>query len=231
MNKGKILLVEDDESLGFLIADNLEVAGYLVTWAKDGQKGQEEALQNQYDLCVLDIMLPHQDGFSLAQAIRKENEFVPILFVTARSLEEDRLKGFEIGGDDYLTKPFSIKELIYRIQVFIRRTKKLEVEAFPPSERIGRFEFYYDLLELRSDQEFYSMTQREADLLHLLLANKNAIVKRSDILEKLWGEDDYFKGRSLDVFISRLRKYLKTDTSLEIRNHHGVGFCLKELPG
>lgn len=229
MTKGKILLVEDNDSLGFLIVDNLQEAGYDVTWARDGKQGEDEALNHTYDLCVLDIMLPHQDGFGLAAAIREVNEFIPIIFVTARSMEEDRLKGFEIGGDDYLTKPFSIRELLYRIQVFIRRTKSEPVTHVPSPDKIGHFSFCHELLELRSPVETFSMTQREADLLHVLIANKDAIVKRSEILEKLWGEDDYFKGRSLDVFISRLRKYLRSDPRLEIRNLHGVGFSLKQL--
>ena len=227
--KPKILLVEDDESLGFVTMDNLEEEGYNVVWAKEGQSGLEFFGREEFDLCILDVMLPRQDGFSLAREIRGQNEFIPILFLTARSMEEDRLRGFEIGGDDYLTKPFSMKELVYRIRVFIRRTQQTKKENQTPVETLGIFSFNYDMLELRTGQDAIMMTQREADLLHLLVVNKNTIVKRSDILENLWGEDDYFKGRSLDVFISRLRKYLKADPSIEVRNHHGVGFCLKEF--
>ena len=229
MKKGRVLLIEDDKSLGFLVRDNLEASNYEVEWVQNG-KDVEKTMTENFDLCLIDVMLPGMDGFSIANEIRSQNEFIPILFVTARSKEEDRLKGFEIGGDDYITKPFSIKELLYRVVVFMRRSKPSPLEQTTGWVKIGTFEFSRDHLMLRSEELSYHLTQREADLLHILQVSTGDIVKRKDILEAIWGEDDYFKGRSLDVFISRLRKYLKTDTNLEIRNHHGVGFSLIILP-
>lgn len=225
MTKTRLLLVEDDESLGFLMEDNLLAASFDVTWIKHGVEASRLDFR-QFDVCIIDVMLPGMDGFSIAQQIRQTNEFVPILFVTARSREEDRLKGFEIGGDDYITKPFSLKELLYRVEVFVRRTQPNIPTQKGSWKTIGSFNFSVEHLLLKTDGSNYPLTQREAELLDMLIQSAGNIVKRKDILEKLWGEDDYFKGRSLDVFISRLRKYLKTDENLEIRNHHGVGFSL-----
>ncbi len=225
--RGKILLVEDDESLGFVTKDNLEQSGYEVCWSKEGREGSEAFFDNDFDLCILDVMLPHLDGFSLARNIREANEFVPILFLTARSMEEDRLRGFEIGGDDYITKPFSIQELLYRVEVFMRRSKPLVREKAVSEILIGGYHFDIENLLLSWNDESQSLTKMEADLLNCLYDSRNELVKRSDILIKIWGEDDYFKGRSLDVFISRLRKYLQKDPNIEIRNHHGVGFTLR----
>ncbi len=164
------------------------------------------------------------DGFNLAKNIREKDEFIPIIFLTARSLEEDKLKGFEIGGDDYVTKPFSIKELTHRVRVFLRRS----VHHNKPGEeiQIGKYKFDSVNLTLSDAFKMIDLTQIEADLLKLLATNCNKLVTREDILVRIWGENDYFKGRSLDVFITRLRKYLKEDSALEIRNHHGVGFTL-----
>ena len=228
MKEARILLVEDDESLGFVTKDNLESAGYQVNWSRHGREGMEAFSHGKYDLCILDVMLPKLDGFSLAKHIRKEDEFVPILFLTARSMEEDRLRGFEIGGDDYITKPFSIRELLYRVEVFIRRSDSIQGFNAQPQGRllIGEYEFNPRDLELRIADEAITLTKMEADLLSMLVENKNALVQRSDILVRIWGEDDYFKGRSLDVFISRLRKYLQKDERIRIQNHHGVGFSL-----
>ncbi|MFY0685943.1 MAG: response regulator transcription factor [Cyclobacteriaceae bacterium] len=225
--KGNILLVEDDESLGFVTSDSIQHEGYAVTWAKNGTDGENEFLKGTFDLCILDVMLPYQDGFNLAKKIRAKNEFVPILFLTARSMEQDRLKGFEIGGDDYIPKPFSLPELIYRIKVFMRRSERKEEMSSAENESIiGEYKFQLSNLTLSHHQEVLNLTKIEADLLAMLFQNKNALVKREDILVEIWGENDYFKGRSLDVFISRLRKYLNQDDSIEIKNHHGVGFQL-----
>ncbi|CAN0259967.1 unnamed protein product [Chrysoparadoxa australica] len=168
--------------------------------------------------------MPRMDGFNLARKIRERDELVPIIFLTAKSLEDDKLKGFEIGGDDYITKPFSIKELTHRINVFLRRTESTN----HPTERVtlGHFDFDKGNLILSNSSQEIHLTQIEADLLSLLLANTNKLLKREEILVRIWGENDYFKGRSLDVFITRLRKYLKADPAIEIRNHHGVGFTL-----
>lgn len=221
-----ILLAEDDQNLGFMIQDNLESLGHSVTWCSDGSTALDSFSSSDFEICVLDVMMPKMDGFELATRIREKNEIVPIIFLTAKSQEEDRLSGFEIGGDDYITKPFSIKELSYRINVFLRRNsidKKVEIDR---EVKFGTSSFDPKNLIYTFDGESQSLTQMEANLLNLLIVNKNELIKRETILETIWGENDYFKGRSLDVFITRLRKYLKKDTCLEIRNHHGVGFSL-----
>ncbi len=224
--KAHLLYVEDDASLGFVTRDNLELQGYEVTHFEDGQEAINAIENHQFDLCILDVMLPGVDGFTIAEEIRKFDTQVPIIFLTAKSLKEDKIKGLKLGADDYITKPFSIEELILKIEVFLRR-RTIVAPTSAKNFRFGTYEFDYDNLDLINDGESKSLTQREADLLKLFLEQPNQVIKRSDILEKLWGEDDYFLGRSLDVFISRLRKYLKDDESLKIENIHGVGFRFK----
>ncbi|MEM9327294.1 MAG: response regulator transcription factor [Bacteroidota bacterium] len=225
MAKGRILIAEDDESLGFVIQDGLAQEGYAVVWSKNGEDAWELFEQGAFDLCVLDVMMPRLDGFELAQRIRTRDEFVPILFLTALEMEDDRLRAFEIGGDDYVTKPFSLKELVYRIAVFMRRSgSKRESGEFI---QIGGYQLDLRNLKLTHEVGEITLTQMEAKLLHMLCERSNDLVKREDILIRIWGENDYFKGRSLDVFISRLRKYLRHDTTLSIENHHGVGFTLR----
>jgi DNA-binding response OmpR family regulator len=220
----KIFYVEDDEALSFITKDQLEEQGYEVHHFAEGMSAVKAFLPNEYDLAILDIMLPNIDGFEIASNIRKTDEMIPILFLSAKSLEEDRLKGFEIGADDYLTKPFSMEELLYKIKVFLKRSVREE----PLNEvvRLGDFTFDTNLLKLQKDDDVYDMTSKEADLLLLLLKHKNQTVKREDILIKLWGKNDYFLGRSLDVFISRLRKYLSSDNNISIETQRGVGFRL-----
>lgn len=221
-----LLYVEDDESLGFVTRDNLEQQGYTITHCVDGNSASEAIRAGGFDLAVLDVMLPEKDGFTLAEEIRKFDKQTPIIFLTAKSLKEDKLRGLKLGGDDYITKPFSIEELMLKIDIFLRRrniTEKQTTNNF----RLGTFEFDYPNLELMHSDVNKTLTQREADLLKFLIENKNQVLKRSDILERIWGEDDYFLGRSLDVFISRLRKYLKLDESIKIENIHGVGFRFK----
>ncbi|MEM9931539.1 MAG: response regulator transcription factor, partial [Bacteroidota bacterium] len=219
-----ILYVEDDESLSFVTRDHLELQGYQVTHCPDGRTAEVAIEQGEFDICLLDVMLPETDGFALARKIRQQNTQVPILFLTAKSLKEDRLHGLRLGADDYITKPFSIEELILKIEVFLRRSRV--VDAPPPSEfQLGNYVFNYKNLELRLSEDVRRLTQKEADLLRYLIQHKNQVVKRGDILEEIWGENDYFLGRSLDVFISRLRKYLRGDESLRVENIHGVGFC------
>ncbi|NBC08235.1 MAG: response regulator [Bacteroidetes bacterium] len=227
--KAHILYVEDDESLSYVTKDNLELQGYQVTHCISGgealemiEGGKEEA----FDLYILDVMLPDTDGFAIARAIRAHDEQTPILFLTAKSLKEDRLHGLRLGADDYITKPFSIEELILKVEVFLRRSSV----NVPPSSgqyRLGRFWFDYPNLALKDEEGSRRLTQKEADLLNVFAQQQNQVIRRSDILEQLWGEDDYFLGRSLDVFISRLRKYLKADKRLQIENIHGVGFRLR----
>ncbi len=220
-----LLYVEDDESLSFVTRDNLELQGYRVTYCADGASAMEQIKEGNFDLCILDVMLPDVDGFTIAQEIRKTNIEVPIIFLTARSLKEDKIQGLKLGADDYMTKPFSIEELLLKIQVFLKRSKVFHVEG--ANNQLGDYLFDYKNLSLRNESYSKVLTQKEADLLNLFFLNQNEVIKRSDILEKVWGEDDYFLGRSLDVFISRLRKYLKHDENLKIENIHGVGFRLK----
>ncbi len=220
-----LLYVEDDESLSFVTRDNLELQGYRVTYCADGATAMEQIKDGKFDLCILDVMLPEVDGFTIAQEIRKTNIEVPIIFLTARSLKDDKIQGLKLGADDYMTKPFSIEELLLKIQVFLKRSKVFHVAG--TDNQLGDYIFDYKNLSLRNGDYNKVLTQKEADLLNLFFLNQNEIIKRSDILEKVWGEDDYFLGRSLDVFISRLRKYLKQDESLKIENIHGVGFRLK----
>ena len=225
MREVKILYVEDDEALSFITKDELEQAGYQVVHCDDGQKGIDAFQEDHFDLAILDIMLPKLDGFSIAEEIRSKNEEMPILFLSAKSLEEDRLKGFKVGGDDYLTKPFSMDELLFKIKIFLKR-KKVENLEQKKAYQFGSYTFEPTNLLLKCKGENLELTAKESDLLALLANNLNETVKREDILIKLWGKNDYFLGRSLDVFISRLRKYLAKDDSIEIQTIRGVGFKL-----
>lgn len=232
--KAHLLYVEDDESLSFVTRDNLELAGYKITYCPDGKSALDAIRSQSFDLCVLDVMLPEVDGFALAQEIRHKDTQVPIIFLSAKSLKEDKLQGLRLGADDYMTKPFSIEELLLKIDVFLRRSKIVSNEERQKIQdqhyKIGKYNFDYKNLELKFDQESRTLTQKEADLLRLLIVNKNEVIKRSELLEKIWGEDDYFMGRSMDVFISRLRKYLINDENIKITNIHGVGFRMTDTP-
>ena len=224
--KAQLLYVEDDETLSFVTRDNLEIQGYKISYYDNGRDALEAWKNQEFDLCILDVMLPHMDGFTLAREIRKFNTDVPIIFLTAKSLKEDKIQGLKLGGDDYITKPFSIEELILKIEIFLKRNKISQQR--PKSQyTLGNYQFDYDNLALNNGTQNKTLTQKEADLLKLFCENQNKVLKRSSILENIWGEDDYFMGRSLDVFISRLRKYIKGDESLKIENIHGVGFRLK----
>lgn len=221
--KAHLLYIEDDESLSFVTRDNLELEGYQVTWCKDGKEALEKIAKENFDLFILDVMLPEMDGFTLAQKIREYDTQVPILFVTAKSLKEDRLHGLRIGGDDYITKPFSIEELILKIEIFLKRRQIVQAES-PKVQKLGIFEFDHKNLQLRTPDQERILTQKEADLLNYFINHKNQLIRRSAILKTIWGEDDYFLGRSLDVFISRLRKYLRAEERIKIENVHGIGF-------
>ncbi|WP_254167636.1 response regulator transcription factor [Chryseosolibacter histidini] len=227
MNTKKILLVEDDPSLGFVIKDNLILKGYQVTLCKDGEEGENAFHEQPFHLCILDVMLPKKDGFSLAKAIREKNSHVPILFLTAKSMTEDKLAGFQTGADDYITKPFSLEELIYRIEVFLRRSNGHAVLPDGKVFQVGQFEFDHFNLTLKNTSSEKTLTQKEAEVLKLLYQNRDRVLKREEILKHVWGDDDYFMGRSMDVFISKLRKYLKEDPAVQIVNYHGVGFRLE----
>lgn len=224
-SKGTVLLAEDDSSLAFVIKDNLEEEGYKVTWCADGEAALQQYLKNSFDICLLDVMMPVKDGFTLAKKIRQKSDVVPILFLTAKSLEQDKLEGFKSGADDYITKPFSIKELLMRMEVFLRRTKKMHSEDLKEYQ-LGKLRFLYSNLKIVCEGEEFSMTQREADLLKFFCAHLNKVLKREEILRSVWGKDDYFLGRSMDVFITRLRKHFKADPNVVLETIHGIGFRL-----
>lgn len=230
MTKARLLYVEDDESLGFVTRDNLELSGFEVLHLADGQEAARRITDGEldFDLCLLDVMLPGTDGFTLARLIRSRNRDIPILFLTAKSLKEDRLQGLRLGADDYITKPFSIEELILKIEVFLRRNRIRPASPSFDPDRIGayRFDAGQLLLTYVPTGDTRRLTQREAELLQLLSSNREKVLERGEILERIWGENDYFLGRSLDVFVSRLRKYLREDTDIKIENIHGVGFTL-----
>ena len=226
--KTRILLVEDDVNLGLVISDHLKSLDYDVTCAEDGSEGLVKFNQSEFDLCILDVMLPILDGFSLAKDIRKVNAQVPILFLTAKSMTEDKITGFEAGGDDYLTKPFSIQEFQLRVKALLRRVQVAQTE----DEKVYKIGLYsYDkenqILSI-SDKE-KTLTKKEAQILRFLYKYKNQVISREIILKGVWGQDDYFVGRSLDVFITKLRKYFAEDPRIVISNLHGVGFKF-EIP-
>jgi DNA-binding response OmpR family regulator len=222
MNQVKILYAEDDETLAFLTKDNLEQNNYVVTHCADGQSCFDIFKKENFDICILDIMLPKMDGFELTKEIRKINPDVPIFFLSSKILKEDRVHGLRLGADDYLVKPFSIEELLLKIGIFLNRLSKKNSGS--GQYVIGSYQFNASDYLLYNSNERVSLTQREAELLKLFLDNKNKVLKREEILTKLWGDDDYFLGRSLDVFISRLRKILAKEKNISIENLHGIGF-------
>ncbi|HLI92201.1 MAG TPA: response regulator transcription factor, partial [Puia sp.] len=199
VSKIKVLLAEDDLSLGYVIKDNLVDAGYDVTLCPDGQSAIDKFDKNEFGICLLDVMMPNKDGFAVAKKIRQQSDMVPILFLTARSMEEDKIKGFQSGADDYITKPFSMQELLMRMEVFLRRTRKMHSEK-SVTFTIGQLNFSYTDLKLTIGQEVFNLTQKEADLLKFLCEHSNRILKREEVLLNVWGKDDYFLGRSMDVF-------------------------------
>jgi two-component system response regulator VicR len=223
----RILYVEDDESLSFVTKDNLEMKGYTIVHCSNGREALELVRRQSFDLCILDVMLPEVDGFEIAVEIRRTDSNTPILFLTAKSLKEDRIHGLKLGADDYLTKPFSIEELILKIEVFLRRSRAVP-QKLPETYRIGQYEFNPAKLTLTISGDMRRLTPRESDLLLMLINQQGQIVKRTVILESLWGQDDYFLGRSLDVFISRLRRYLSKDPTVRLVTVHGVGFLLNQ---
>lgn len=220
----KILYVEDDVNLGFVTTDNLTLGGYKTTYCKDGKSALEALKKEKFDLCILDIMLPEIDGFTLAKTIRESDKNIPIIFLTAKTMKEDKIAGFKTGADDYITKPFSIEELLMRIEVFLKRSKVETVEALPVKFALGKYTFDFENLSIKINGYSSQLTLKEAELLRFFCMNRNKVLKREEILKNLWGDDDYFMGRSLDVFISRLRKYLKDDPNITLENIHGVGF-------
>jgi two-component system, OmpR family, response regulator VicR len=226
--KPKILYVEDDEALSFVTRDNLEMYGFDITWSPNGLEGWRAFNREEFDLCILDVMLPESDGFDLARKIRKVNSDVPIIFLTARTLKEDRIQGLKIGADDYMTKPFSIEELQLKIGIFLQRSKKTGTADEPPMVfQMGKYALDLPNQLLVCGQEERELTLREAELLGFFARHRNKVLEREDILDAVWKNSDFFISRSLDVFVSRLRKYLKEDPSVTIENVHGIGFKLK----
>src|SRR5437764_6380936 len=208
--KVKVLLAEDDLQLGFIIKDNLEEDGYEVINCPDGEVAWEQFQKRQPDICLLDVNMPTRDGFSLAKKIRQKSDVVPILFITAKSMEEDKLKGFAMGADDFISKPFSMKELLSRMNVFLRRNRMLKPQA-QKEYRIGKLVFVPAEMRIMNNGEEILLTQKESQLLEYFCNNPNKIAKREDILTVVWGKNDYFLGRSMDVFITKLRKHLRLE--------------------
>lgn len=223
MKKHKILYAEDDQTLAFLTKDSLLQHQYEVDHFANGAACLKAFAANKYDVCILDIMLPGMDGFAIAEAIRKVNHEVPIIFLSAKTLKEDKLKGLRTGADDYLVKPFSIEELVLKIEIFIARSKKSH-SAAGRIYRAGSFEFDPANFLLVSNGKQNELTQKESALLQFFLENRNTVLRREQILTAIWGQDDYFFGRSLDVFISRLRKIFAADDAVKIETLHGIGF-------
>jgi DNA-binding response OmpR family regulator len=228
----KILLVEDDQNFGDVLRSYLEMHDYDVTLATDGEMGLNSYQNGRYDLCIFDVMMPKKDGFTLAREIREQDTEMPIIFLTAKALKDDVLKGFQLGADDYITKPFNSEELLYRIQAILKRSQQ---KANPREEikefNIGKYHFNFPLRILtfapgEKDEKKEKLSPKEAQLLRLFAVHLNDILPRSEALTKIWGEDNYFTARSMDVFVTKLRKYLKADENIEIVNIHGNGFQL-----
>ncbi len=223
----KILLVEDDQNFGVVLRDYLEMHEYDVDLATDGEAGSTAFDQGGYDMCIFDVMMPKKDGFTLAKEIREKDKQTPIIFLTAKTLKEDILDGFRIGADDYITKPFNSEELLLRVQAILKRSLKEDEDDDAKEFTIGEFDFNFPLRILtHKDGEKEKLSPKEAQLLRLFALNMNEILSRNEALTKIWNEDNYFTARSMDVFVTKLRKYLSLDENLEIVNIHGSGFRL-----
>jgi DNA-binding response OmpR family regulator len=218
-----ILLAEDDADLRSILSQYLEINGFSILQAENGQAGLEIFQNEHVDVCILDIMMPLMDGFELARQIRKTDPEIPVIFLTARNQKADKIKGLKLGADDYITKPFEVEELILRIRNILRRSGRIGAQP----AGIGGFEFRFDELTLSGFNQQHQMTLKEAEFLKYLIEHKDQVMKRERILEDLWGENDYFLGRSMDVFVTRLRKYLKPDQSISLDTIRGVGIILR----
>jgi DNA-binding response OmpR family regulator len=226
----RILLVEDDPNLGLLLQDYLQLKGkFDVVLSTDGDEGLRAFNKQQFDLCILDVMMPKKDGFTLGKEIRKINENVPIIFATAKAMMEDKVSAYELGGDDYITKPFRIEELLLRINALLKRVSQKEPEPNGPQQtlfEIGDYTFDFTTQMIQFKGLNQKLSTKEAELLQLLCINKNSVLTREEALLSIWHDDNYFNGRSMDVFLSKLRKYLKEDPKVEILNVHGKGYKL-----
>lgn len=225
MKKEKILLVEDDVNFGAVLKSYLEINDFEVILVNDGAKAVPAFRKESFDLCILDVMLPNKDGFKIAIDIRRHDEGVPLIFLTAKSLKEDVIKGFEVGADDYLTKPFDSDVLMHKIRAILRRNKD-SFDELPEKVDIGPYEFDHTLRTLTGLNKVFRLTPRESDLLKMLFQHKNHVLDRNLALKNIWGDDNYFNARSMDVYITKLRKYFKTINGIEINNVHGSGFIL-----
>lgn len=224
----KILLVEDDTNLGIVLSDFLELSNYEVVLATDGISGMEFFKNGDFDLCILDVMLPFKDGFTIAEEIRQKNQEIPIVFLTAKNMEKDKIRGLKIGADDYITKPFSTEELNLRIEAILRRSKYSILKSeLPAVFSIGKYLFDYNNHILSNSTNEVRLTRKEAEVLRLLSINMNKLVRREIVLKNIWGEDDYFMGRSMDVYITKLRKFLVDDPNVSIVNIPRTGFKLE----
>ena len=225
----KVLLAEDDKNLGNILKTYLEAKGYAPTLCVNGKEALETFTKKSFDFCIIDIMMPLKDGFTVAKEIREMDKKIPVLFLTAKSMQEDKLKGFELGADDYITKPFSMEELLARMQAILRRSRETRKQANESSVyNIGRFRFDYNRQTLTLGKDEQKLTSKEAELLRLLCENMNEVLDRSVALKRIWHDDSYFNARSMDVYITKLRKYLKDDPGVELLNVHGIGFKLVE---
>jgi DNA-binding response OmpR family regulator len=222
--KFKILLAEDDLNLGVLLVDYLETEGFSVKLCKDGELAFKSFKSQPFDLCLLDVMMPKMDGFALADGIRKTDKDIPIIFISAKSLKEDKLKGYGLGADDYVTKPFDEEELLWKIKALIRRVPGNKTINKAELISIGKYIFDFNNQSLTIGDRTKRITGRESEILNYFSTHRNHVIKREELLKELWGENDYFFGRSLDVFITKIRKYLKEDPDLSIENVFGVGF-------
>lgn len=221
--KRTILLAEDDDHLRELVKDALEEENYVVTSCTNGQEALDLFDKNKIDICLLDIMMPIKDGFTVAKKIRQQSDVIPILFISTKALIEDKIEGYEKGADDYIVKPFNMKELLLKLDVFFRRTKKMFSDT-NQEFHIGNIHFSYSDLRLTNEDGIFDLKQKEADLLKFLCEHPNRILKREEILTAVWGKNDYFLGRSMDVFMSKVRKYLKADSTVLLETIHGMGY-------
>jgi two-component system OmpR family response regulator len=226
--KTKILLVEDDPNFGSVLKNYLELNDYDVKLSSDGSAGYDQFVSGKFDVCILDVMMPKKDGFTLAKEIREKDEHIPIIFLTAKTMKEDMLTGFRVGGDDYLTKPFDSEVLLYKLKAILKRTADHMHDPSQKEFNIGKYNFNFDHRTISLDGNSQKLSPKEADLLRLLCVYKNELLPRQKALKEIWGDDNYFNARSMDVFITKLRKYLKEDPALDIINIHGKGFRLIE---
>lgn len=226
MSKARLLVVEDDPNLGDILQEYLSMKGYHTILCRDGEEGWSKFKKDKYDLAILDIMMPKKDGFTLGKEIKKVQEDLPIIYLTAKNLKEDIIEGLKIGADDYITKPFSMEELLLRIAAILRRTQKSGETQALKIYQFGNFELHYDQQFIKSPSGNHKLTSKENELLRLLASETNRLVNRSHALKQIWGDDSYFNARSMDVYLSKIRKILKEDPKVQIITVHGEGFKL-----